>query len=326
MKQNIDFVYDYLLCPETQQKLTLTTLDTQSTNNSNCMNRPVLLREDGVAAYPIENGIPILMTPERLIVNNADENISVGEHFSEAYEEMEYYNSVAKEEAENIEQAESYKIVKMILSSDKPNFLNPKEDWIDAVFDNLSQYDAYSFFEPVENKKCIQLGGKGIHAVKFLLGGASEAWLVTPMIGEVYCGLALAEKFGVKDKLRCVVAVCEELPLQNEMFDFAYSGGCLHHMTTNLAAPEIQRVLMKNGRFAAVDPWKTPWFTIGTKIFGKREVDVNCKPLTSKRVQPLKENFTECEIILHGAITRYFFLVLNKFGLKIPLSLTWNVF
>lgn len=57
-----------------------------------------------------------------------------------------------------------------------------------------------------------QVGGNGIHAVKLLLGGASAAWLVTPMIEEALFGVALAEASGVAERFRAVMAVAEEMP------------------------------------------------------------------------------------------------------------------
>ncbi len=42
-------------------------------------------------------------------------------------------------------------------------------------------------------------------------------------------------------------------------------------MTTEVAMPEIARVLKPGGKFACNDPWRAPLYGIGTKILGKRE-------------------------------------------------------
>src|SRR5690606_33674889 len=118
------------------------------------------------------------------------------------------------------------------------------------------------------------------------LGGAAEAWVVTPMLGEIRCAMALAEAAGVSDRLRSAVAVGEELPFAAESFDGIYCGGCLHHMQTEIALPEISRVLAPGGAFAAVEPWRAPLYAIGTRIFGKRERGAFCRPLTRERVAP----------------------------------------
>src|SRR6185369_15696634 len=163
--------------------------------------------------------------------------------------------------------------------------------WIDCVPDCKAQYNAYRYLGQIAGKRLLQLGGKGIHAVKWLLGGAAEAWVLTPMLGEVYCSVALAKEAGVLDRLRCVVGVAEEIPLAENSFDGAYSGGCVHHMATELALPEIRRVLKPGGRFSSTDPWRAPLYKIGITIFGKQERNVFCRPLTAARVAPLFTTF-----------------------------------
>ena len=184
----------------------------------------------------------------------------------------------------------------------------PRETWIDCVPDCKAQYEAYKYLEPFAGKHVLQLGGKGIHAVKSLLAGATEAWVLTPMLGEVYCSMALAKEAGVLDRLRCVVGVAEEIPIVDNYFEAAYSGGCVHHMTTELAMPEISRVLKPGGRFSSMDPWRAPLYAIGTKILGKREVNVYCRPLTQSprraalhNFQRLEERTVRCVNTLPGA-------------------------
>jgi len=56
---------------------------------------------------------------------------------------------------------------------------------IDAVYDCGGQWDAYNHLAPIRGKRVLQVGGKGIHAIKFILAGVKEAWLLSPMIGEL---------------------------------------------------------------------------------------------------------------------------------------------
>jgi SAM-dependent methyltransferase len=171
----------------------------------------------------------------------------------------------------------------------------------------------------------MQLGGKGIHAVKLLLGGAAEAWVVTPMLGEIQCAIALAEAAGVAERLRFAVAVGEELPFADNAFDGIYCGGCLHHMQTEIALPEISRVLSPGGAFAAVEPWKAPLYTLGTTLFGKRERGAFCRPLTKSRIAPLKDTFVDHAVIQHGTLTRYPLLALGKLGLSSSMQTVWRL-
>ena len=289
----------------------------------------VLLREDHACAYPVIDGIPILLVPEQLRPSGKswDFDLLCHANYAEAYEEMEFYNKEAMLEAAKIKDSIAYSIIGSILNSGGANrlFPYPRAVWIDAIYDCAAQWDAYISMCPIQGKAILQLGGKGIHAVKMLLAGAADAWLITPMLGEALCARALAHEVGVEDNLHCVVAVAEELPLVSEMFDGIYSGGCLHHFQIMSAVQEESRVLKKGGTFAAAEPWKAAMYTIGTKIFGQRESGACCHPLTEMRLAPLFLAFREAKIVHHGAITRYLLLALNKLGFKCNLSTVWRL-
>jgi uncharacterized protein YbaR (Trm112 family)/SAM-dependent methyltransferase len=347
---NIDTVsksVNFLVCPETKLPLELCSLEeaqqqigdtlvarVESLTAKNKTSKPfgltsqVLLRQDLQGAYPIVDGIPILLIPEMLTPPNGKRPIDLCQlQYAESYEEMEFYNEYAINESRQIKNSEDYTTITSVVNLAKESmdlFPHPKETWIDAIYDCAGQWDAYEHLAPISGKRFAQLGGKGLHAVKFLLAGAPEAWIITPMQGEAIFARALAEEFGVADKLRCVVAVAEELPIADGSIDSFYLGGCLHHMQTHLAFPEIKRVLADGGRFAAVDPWNAPLYALGTKILGKREVSVYCKPLTEVRLEPVKKLFTNYQVVQHGTLTRYPLLALNKFGINSSLAVAWQ--
>ena len=289
----------------------------------------VLLREDLSCAYPVIDGIPILLGPEALTPADRRPAIDLTEaRYAEAYEEMGFYNEVAGQEARDLTRSESYKIIAPALDAsphERESFPDPKQRWLDAVYDCSAQWDAYRHLTPIQGRRVLQLGGKGAHAVKFLLAGASEAWSVTPMLGEARFGRALAEEVGVRDRLWCVVGIAEELPIRSMTMDAVYSGGCLHHMQTEVALPEAARVLRPGGKFAAVDPWRAPLYAIGTKVFGKREAGAYCRPLTKTRIRPARDAFVEADVVQHGTIFRYPLLALSKLGMNSSLSMAWHV-
>ncbi len=338
---------NYLVCPETKLPLELCSLATaeqkigaalvprenaltakQKTSKPFGCSAEVLLRQDLVGAYPIVEGVPILLIPEMLTPSSANRQIDLCQpQYAESYEEMEFYNEYAINEAKQIEKSEDYISIAPIAKLDRQSmdlFPHPKEIWIDAIYDCAGQWDAYDHLAPIAGKRVIQLGGKGFHAVKFLLAGAAEAWAITPMLGEAVCARALAEAFGVADRLYCVVAVAEELPIADGSIDSFYTGGCLHHMQTQIALPEVKRILCDGGRLAAVDPWNAPLYDWGTKLLGKRESNVYCKPLTEQRLEPVKQLFKNYRVIQHGTLTRYPLLALNKFGINSSLSVAWR--
>jgi uncharacterized protein YbaR (Trm112 family)/SAM-dependent methyltransferase len=338
-----------LACPETKVSLELCSIDEAERrlqgqlvsrgnlpNGKKHLSKPfarsqwVLLREDLVGAYPISTeGVPILLVPEMLTPSGRRRSVDLCEpQYAEAYEEMEVYNQVAMQWAGDVTNSESYTIIRPALSAnsaDKYSFPNPKDIWLDAVYDCASQWDAYMHLIPVQGKRVLQLGGMGLHAIKMLLAGAAEAWAITPMLGEAIFARALAEEAGVADQLHCVVSVAEELPLSSAAVDAIYSGGCLHHMQISMALNESARVLKKGGKFAAVDPWRVPFlYTFGTKLLGKREPDVYCRPLTSERIETMFTAFSQARVVHHGSLTRYPILALSKFGIKSSLSVAWS--
>jgi SAM-dependent methyltransferase/uncharacterized protein YbaR (Trm112 family) len=279
----------------------------------------VMMREDLRCAYPIVNGIPILLLPEMLVAGDSGRSFNLKDSkWAEAYEEMEVYNAVCAEKALALDAGTSNPIPKESRQY-ADSFPEPSRVWIDMPHDALAEMDAYRNLGKPRGKRVAQLGGEGGHAVKFLLAGASQAWLITPMLGECIYGRELARSFGLEDRLRCVVAVGEQIPLKSNFLDAICSVGCIHHMVAEHVAKEVWRVLGPGGRFSAVDPWKTLMHGIGTRMLGKREENVYCKPMTAERLAPFYSVFSRFEVTHHGPILRYFLLGACKL-LKVELS------
>lgn len=290
----------------------------------------VLLRADRQAAYPVVDGIPVLMGPEVLRPASLVQPFDLrAPQYAEAYEEMAYYNAVAREEAAAAGTSAVFRhVIQPVLDAapaERAAFPYPRAVWLDAIYDCAAQWDAYRHLAPLRGGRVLQLGGSGLHAIKFLLAGAAEGWVVTPMLGEALVAHAMAQAAGVAGRLRCVVGVAEELPFADATFDAIYSGGCVHHMVTAVALPEAARVLRAGGRFGAMDPWRAPLYAWGTRLMGKREPEVYCRPLTPERVAPLQTAFGHAEVIQHGALTRYPLLTLNKLGVSSSLEMVWQL-
>ncbi|MGD9587840.1 MAG: class I SAM-dependent methyltransferase [Pyrinomonadaceae bacterium] len=286
----------------------------------------VMLRADNLAAFPVVDEIPILLAPEILSIDPAAGSFDLTDkRYAEAYEEMDFYNARADETVEKVKISGAASVLPTELAAtelEKESFPYPWQRWVDAVHDLAAQWDSYEFLSPVRGKKLLQLGGSGTHAFKFALAGASEVWLATPMAGEARVANALAESAGFGAVFHSAVSIAEELPFGDELFDGIFTGGSLHHMTTELAVKEALRVLRNGGRFAAAEPWRAPFYGLGTKIMGKRE-DAYCRPLDAKRLEPFNGGFSEVRIIHHGAVTRYPLIALEKLGLKVPKALPW---
>ena len=186
-----------------------------------------------------------------------------------------------------------------------------------------SERDALEYLAPLAGKRVLQIGGQGHHAVQFMLAGAAEAWLVTPVEAEARFACELARLAGVR--VDCKIGVAEDLPFESGIFDAVYSGGCAHHFQTGKAFPEIARVLVPGGRFAAEEPWRAPFYGLGIRVFGKREKEVHCRPLDAQRLAPLRDSFSRFAVVQHGVFTRYPMIALHKVGIRTPYRVAWKL-
>jgi ubiquinone/menaquinone biosynthesis C-methylase UbiE/uncharacterized protein YbaR (Trm112 family) len=301
-----------LICPVTKRSLTTLAADHLTT-------------ADGSISYPVKDQIPILLGPEAVTEQSPWPRNLRSPQYDEAYSEMEFYNKAGYEHARQIRDTGT------LDNSDSAGLRNlgaigklseaergPFPDsavWLSETIDIAAERDCYRHIGPVTGKRVIQIGGKGVVAVLLLMAGAAEAMLLTPMHGEARVAMELAALFGFKDRLRCLVGIAEEIPIEDRHVDVCYVGGCVHHMRTEVAFLEMARILTPGGKFAAIEPWRAPGYTLGTKIFGKREPNAFCSPLDKARVSPIYKAFADAKYVQHGSLTRYPAIVAQKAGI-----------
>jgi uncharacterized protein YbaR (Trm112 family)/SAM-dependent methyltransferase len=301
-----------LVCPVTKQTL------------SEIAGR--LVSQDRLTSYPVSNGVPVLLGPEATSSSPEWPRDTTLPQYAEAYSEMEFYNMVGAKRAEQIRASGSVSSVDSISMKhlfetaklppeQRCDFPNPPPLWICDNIDAACEGDCYRHIGPVKGKRVVQIGGSGTTALLLLLAGAAEAILLTPMAGEAQVALENARLLGLS--LSCVVGIGEELPFEDGYADVCFVGGCVHHMRTEIAFAEISRVLTDGGKFAAIEPWRAPGYTIGTKLFGKREANPFCSPLTKERMLSFYCAFTAAECVQHGSLTRYPSIVAQKAGLRL---------
>lgn len=292
---------------------------------------PQVLARDAsdIAAYPVRDGIPVLLLPELLVPDGHTRHVDISDpRYAEAYAEMDYYSRTAESEARTISTSHITRHLKPLVNlsdASRAAFPQPIDRWLDASHELLAQWDAFLFLRPVARTRVLQIGGRGTQAVKMLLAGAAEAWLVSPMLGELAFGIALAAQCGVGERFQAVGAVAEALPFKDGTFDIVYLQGSLHHTMTELALPESHRVLRSGGKFAAVEPWRGPLYGLGTRLLGKRDKNVHCRVLTAARVEPHMAIFSNARIVHHGAVTRYAIIALSKLGVRFGRRTTWRI-
>lgn len=246
--------------------------------------------------------------------------------YREAYAEMQFYNGIGYEHARQTRECGSLKgsdsaglrhlhFVAHLPKDRRQDFPNPSSTWLCETIDVASERDCYQHIGTVAGKRVMQIGGKGIFAILMLLAGAEDAVLITPMHGEATVAVEIAKLYGLSDRLECLVGIAEEIPVANDEVDVCYVGGCVHHMRTEIAFPEIARVLRSAGKFVAIEPWRAPGYAIGTRLFGKREPNAFCSPLDKSRMAPLYKSFKSADYVQHGSISRYPSIVAQKAGI-----------
>jgi ubiquinone/menaquinone biosynthesis C-methylase UbiE len=278
----------------------------------------ILMSGDNRTAYPVVDGIPVLLAPEICSADACDRFTPLDPRYAEAYEEMDHYNSIAAEAQAGIRTSHAYRTLsacQRLSRDEQARFPYPMERWLEATYDVTAQENVFAHLSPVLDKDVLQVGGTGIHAIRFLMAGAATATLVTPMISEAKFACRLAEELEVAERFSAAVGIFEELPLPAASVDVVFSGGSLHHTITDLALFEAARVLRSGGKIGCFDPWRAPFYRIGIRIFGKREPGVFCRPLDNERTRYLGKCFQNAKVEKHGAMTRYFLLGLQKSGL-----------
>jgi SAM-dependent methyltransferase/uncharacterized protein YbaR (Trm112 family) len=335
---------DLLVCPVSKQPLRLVPLDEaeREVGHGGPLQEPraigykpvgrtpmMLLRADGRGAYPVADGFPVLRSPEMLTPPDTHRVVDVTvPPYAEAYAEMAHYDRCGRADAEAVATSTALRDMRRLMrltTAERADFPDPPGRWLDAKYELGAQYDAFRHMRPMDGARVLQLGGSGLHAVRFLLAGAREAWLASPMTGELVFAAALARECGVADRLHCVAGLAEELPFVDQTFDVVYSQGCVHHWVVPLAGPECVRVLRDGGRMAAVEPWRGPFYGVGTKVLGKRDRNVKCVVLTAERITEPFGQLEEFRVLHHGALTRYVLLALSKAGLKFSRRAVWRI-
>jgi SAM-dependent methyltransferase len=196
---------------------------------------------------------------------------------------MEFYNLAGYEHAKQIRETGSLDTsdsaalrhlgsIAKLSEAERGPF--PDSDlWYCETIEVAAERDCYRHIRSVRGRRVIQIGGKGSVAVLLLLAGAAESILLTPMHGEACVANALASLLGSKDRIRCIVGIAEEIPIEDSHLDVCYVGGCVHHMRTEIAFLEIARILKPGAKFAAIEPWRAPGLCLGNKNIRKARAE-----------------------------------------------------
>ncbi len=295
--------------------------------------------KDGNVIYAVLNGIPVLM-PHAAIVNkdSTPEGISLrlpDSSYGEILDEAALYDRVAEKWAQSDTISTFGERLRPgidISEEEIASFPEPIELWCDAHIALSAQKEAYEWISHPRGKRILQMGGHGSHAIKFLLAGALQVYLLSPSHEELRYGEMLAGKFGVSEGFVPVQGIAEQMPFADNFFDAIYAGACLHHTELEYSGPEFRRILKPGARAAFGEPRMTFWYHYGRKIFSKRglsgaEAHVQSdRPIYQSEIDGFVASFSSyrvkgSRIFVHIPLT-----VLHRyFGVRYPLKMLSRV-
>lgn len=273
----------------------------------------LLVTQDGATAYPVVEGVPILMEPERL---SAQPGGSTGldvslPPFAEAYAEQALYTELA---VRNVD-AQVRRLRATFDRLSPTSFEQHPEQWHDGASTANAKTLAFRHFGSVDGCVVMQIGGVGLHALTLLHAGAEQAIVISPVLQELVQGARIAAALGLADRVMFVGGIAERLPLADGSVDRIFSGSSMHHTVTGKSFPEAARVLSAGGRFASIDVWRAGRiYDIGIRVFGKRHHNVHCRAFDAVRIEPALHSFTTASVTFHGAIARYALTLGERLG------------
>jgi len=124
----------------------------------------------------------------------------------------------------------------------------------------------------VKHKRTLDVGcGDGRLLIKLAdRNRFSELWCVDTYIGDAVKNI---NRKGFNQRIKCLNAEAEDIPLESHFFDFIYSFRSLHEFhNPAIALKEIRRLLASNGEIIIVD-WKKGAKTgVFERYYGKDEL------------------------------------------------------
>ena len=181
-----------------------------------------------------------------------------------------------------------------------------------------AQWESYQHLAELTDTVLLQLGGSGSHAIKALLAGAAIAGLVSPSIGEIRLGQAMATEMGVDDRFFGIVGIGENIPLSASTVNRIYGGGCLHHTEISLSLPELSRITSPGGRLSFVDPRTNPIYAFWSRVSGQSrfcgaEEETHDHPIDEQELRLLANKFFDRHIIYtSGGPLRYALILIKR--------------
>ena len=146
-------------------------------------------------------------------------------------------------------------------------------------------------FGDVRGKRILDYGCGSAEGGIYLAKHGAHVVGVDVSAGMLDTAQSLARHHGVQIETRVVTS--SGIPAEDDEFDLIYGNGVLHHVTLDLAIPEVARVLKRDGRGCFIEPLPdNPAINVYRKMADKvRTVDET--PLSFGSIEQFRSHFGE---------------------------------
>ena len=284
-----------------------------------CHRRPesVLVAAGSKTAFPVVDGIPILLEPEMMSASGVRAaSCSLDEAlYADVYEEMCFYDNWAAAEVESRCFQDDLEFLRALAREQVDlEFPFPSYKWLRPSPALGGEHQMLKSISPVEEKVCLQIGGRGVEGAALAIAGSAAVLVISPMAEELRYGRLLAQRIGLDDRMHFCCGLAEMIPLPDASVDRVISRHSMHHTRLGRAISQIERTLSPGGKFASIDVWRAPLYDLGIRLFGKMTPGVNCQPLSEERLAEISLDKLDLRETSHGALLRYPLAVLQRMG------------
>tara|TARA_B110000285_G_scaffold3695_1_gene3872 strand:+ start:653 stop:1393 length:741 start_codon:yes stop_codon:yes gene_type:complete len=195
------------------------------------------------------------------------------------------------------------------------NQLHSKEK---GRFENIFYKALYNMYEDFNScisekaKKKVLDYGCGVGSVTQKIAKFNPEKLVGIDISEISISKAIESAKNLKLLIEYSVDNCENTKFKENTFDLVFGSGILHHLNTEKAINEINRVLKNNGEMVFLEPLGTnPVINFYRKLTpNSRSIDEH--PFVKRDFNLINSFFKQMEIKYYGFFTLVFFLFYKK--------------
>lgn len=172
--------------------------------------------------------------------------------------------------------------------------MDPADTLVDETFTSITAIEnqhILSQFGDVRGKRVLDYGCGSAEGGIYLAKQGAKVVGIDVSAGMLEAAQRLAAHHGVSIETRQVTS--DLIPAADEEFDLIYGNGVLHHVSLNIAIPELARVMKKDGKGCFIEPLPyNPVINVYRRI-AKEVRTPDEKPLRFADIERFKGSFAD---------------------------------